>query len=188
LHFDHAGGLLRAYQEGQEPALAFPNARVVVGKEAWERAQDPHMRDRASFIPELVGLLAAPLGDGSTRLEVVSGEHSALLGEGVRMHLSSGHTPGMMLAEIAMPDGPVVFVADLIPGLPWVHVPITMGYDRFPEQLIDEKQALLEDLVQRQGRLFYTHDFACALSGVACDEHGRFVPKDKVASFSELDH
>jgi glyoxylase-like metal-dependent hydrolase (beta-lactamase superfamily II) len=52
----------------------------------------------------------------------------------------------------------VVFAADLIPGRPWVHVPITMGYDRFPELLIDEKAALLADLVARGGRLFFTHD------------------------------
>ena len=36
--------------------------------------------------------------------------------------------------------------ADLIPGRPWVHLPITMGYDRYPELLIDEKTRLLEDL------------------------------------------
>ena len=32
-----------------------------------------------------------------------------------------------MLPEIAMPDGPVVFSGDLIPGAPWVHLPLTMG-------------------------------------------------------------
>ena len=48
-----------------------------------------------------------------------------------------------------MPAGPVVFAADLIPGRPWVHLPITMGYDRYPELLIDEKAALLTDLVAR---------------------------------------
>src|SRR3982750_2035351 len=30
------------------------------------------------------------------------------------------------------------------PGAAWVHLPITMGYDRYPELLIDEKKALLE--------------------------------------------
>ena len=36
--------------------------------------------------------------------------------------------------------GGVVFCADLIPGRPWVHVPITMGYDRNAELLIDERE------------------------------------------------
>jgi hypothetical protein len=56
-----------------------------------------------------------------------------------------------------MPDGPVVFASDLIPGRAWVHLPITMGYDRYPEHLIDE-QAALGDFEKRRGRLFFTHD------------------------------
>ena len=188
LHFDHAGGLLDSYEEGKVPSLAFPSAQIVVGREAWERAQDPHIRDRASFIPELVPLLSAPTSQGGSRLEIVEGESSELLGDGFHLHRSSGHTPGMMLAEIEMPGGPVVFVADLIPGIPWVHVPITMGYDRFPEKLIDEKKALLQSLVKRRGRLFYTHDWQCAMSSLACDERGRFVAEDKLASLVELNH
>jgi hypothetical protein len=31
----------------------------------------------------------------------------------------------------------------LIPGRPWVHLPITMGYDRYPERLIDEKRKFM---------------------------------------------
>ena len=79
-----------------------------------------------------------------------------------------------------MPRGPVVFAADLIPGRPWVHLPITMGYDRFPERLIDEKQQLLTDLVARSGRLFYTHDARCAMSGIGRDDRGRFHAVDEL--------
>ena len=57
LHFDHAGGLLAAWQEGQPPSLLFPNATFVVGAEHWQRALHPHPRDRASFIAELPQLL-----------------------------------------------------------------------------------------------------------------------------------
>lgn len=53
LHFDHAGGLLAAWSEGREPELLFPNATYVVGAQHWQRAMQPHPRDRASFIPEL---------------------------------------------------------------------------------------------------------------------------------------
>ncbi len=41
LHFDHAGGVLAAYEAGQPLRLAFPNASFVVGKIAWERATNP---------------------------------------------------------------------------------------------------------------------------------------------------
>ena len=40
--------------------------------------------------------------------------------------------------------------------------------------LIDEKVSLLNDLVERSGRLFFTHDPACALARVTCDERGRY--------------
>ncbi len=168
LHFDHAGGLLSAYEEGAAPTLLFPNARFVVGAEAWDRAKHPHARDKASFIPELIGLL-----EGSGRLEVVEGETSGVLGPDYRLHRSSGHTPGLMLAEVPSEAGPIVFGADLIPGRPWVHLPITMGYDRYPELLIDEKTALLTDLVAREGRLFFTHDAECAMAKVE-ETDGRF--------------
>jgi len=98
------------------------------------------------------------------------------------MHRSDGHTPGMMLTEVPSDDGPVVFAADLVPGVPWVHLPITMGYDRYAERLIDEKQALLGDLLQRRGRLFFTHDAATALCRVARDDRGRFHADEVQAS------
>ena len=181
LHFDHVGGLLAPWAEGRAPQLLFPNATFVVGKEHWVRATRPHPRDRASFIPEIPALLEA-----TGRLELVSGDHCAALGNTVRFHHSNGHTPGLMLAEVLGPNivdgqahGGVVFCADLIPGSPWVHVPITMGYDRCAELLIDEKTAFLRDMQARDVRLFVTHDARYAMASVAQDEKGRFSAGQK---------
>jgi glyoxylase-like metal-dependent hydrolase (beta-lactamase superfamily II) len=168
LHFDHAGGLLTAYEEGESPRLLFPNARFVVGKRAFERACEPHPRDRASFIPELPGLLRA-----SGRLELVDRPETTLLGPRVQFEYSDGHTPGLMLATIGG-DGGVTFCADLIPGRPWVHLPVTMGYDRYPEQLIDEKRRFLADKIARGVRLYFTHDLTCAAALPQQDEQQRF--------------
>ena len=184
LHFDHAGGLLAPFEEGKSPALLFPNARFVVGRDCWERANAPHARDRASFIAALPGLLEA-----SGRLELVErGGATDALGPNDKLHWSDGHTPGLMLPELEMPGGPVVFGGDLIPGAPWVHLPITMGYDRFPELLIDEKQLLLSDLVKRGGRLFFTHDHHVALARVGQDERGRFRAEESVSTLTRLAH
>ncbi len=173
LHFDHAGGVLSAHEAAQAPQLVFDRARYVVGAAAWERARAPHPRARASFIPELPDLLEA-----TGRLEVVEGERSEVLGDGYRLHRSDGHTPGMLLAEVATDDGPLLFCADLIPGVPWVRRAITMGYDRYPERLIDEKAALLDDLEARSGRLFFTHDPAVAACRLSRDERGHIVARD----------
>jgi len=177
LHFDHAGGLLAPWAPGAAPALLFPNARFIVGRECWTRALNPHPRDRASFIPELPALLEA-----SGRLEIVDGNQSPTLGPQVRFETSDGHTPGLLLATVSAENnrGGVTFCADLIPGRPWVHLPVTMGYDRYPELLVDEKRRFLEDKLARDVRLFFTHDFECAMASVTRDAKNRYGVKDEM--------
>ncbi|HAN30823.1 MAG TPA: hypothetical protein DCQ06_04430 [Myxococcales bacterium] len=136
------------------------------------------MRDRARFISELHALLEA-----SGRLEIIAtGEQSKTLGPDYRLHVSHGHTPGMLLTELPSEQGPIVFTADLVPGRPWVHLPITMGYDRYPELLIDEKHALLNDLIERNGRVFFTHDSEIALGRLSTNERGRFELIEPIAT------
>jgi glyoxylase-like metal-dependent hydrolase (beta-lactamase superfamily II) len=181
LHFDHVGGLLAAWEPDAPLRLLFPNARYLVGSLHWNRATHPHPRDRASFIPGVAELL-----EQSGRLEKVEGEYSRTLGNAVRFHYSQGHTPGLMLSEITGPHGKdgVVYCADLIPGTPWVHLPVTMGYDRAPEMLIDEKRGFLDDKLTRGVRLFFTHDHAVALASPRRDERGRYGVADAQAHFA----
>ncbi len=181
LHFDHAGGLLTDWSEHEAPGLLFPNATFLVSSRHWERATHPHDRDRASFIPELQELLAS-----SGRLALVEGSSHPLLGPAYRFHFSDGHTPGMMLTELEGDQGPLVFGADLVPGRPWVHTSISMGYDRFPELLLDEKRELLGMLSRRSGRIFYTHDPSTALSHITRDAQGRFGSANNKSSVRGL--
>lgn len=181
LHFDHAGGLLTAWDPERPAELVFDRARFVVGKDAWARAKKPHARDKASFIPALNALL-----ESSGRLEIVDGPRSATLGDAYAFHVSEGHTPGLLLIEIPSEDGPVVFAGDLIPGRSWMHLPITMGYDRYPERLIEEKDELQSDLLTRNGRLFFTHDPDAAMARVTRDAKGKFGPGETWVSPSRL--
>jgi glyoxylase-like metal-dependent hydrolase (beta-lactamase superfamily II) len=177
LHFDHAGGLLAPYAPDKAPSLVFPNASYVVSDRGWERARSPHARDRASFIPEL-----QPLLEQTGRLErVASGASSEgvtatskTLGPNYRFFFSEGHTPGLMLTTVLHAEVPYTFMGDLVPGAPWVHLPITMGYDRFPELLIEEKEALLSQIVAQDGHAFFTHDAEIASAKIARDAKGRF--------------
>ena len=183
LHFDHVGGLLAGWEENAPLRLLFSNAIYVVGTEHWQRATHPHPRDRASFIPGVAELL-----EQSGRLEKVESEHSHVLGKMVRFHYSQGHTPGLMLSEVVGPhdrEG-VVYCADLIPGTPWVHLPVTMGYDRAPEMLIDEKRTFIDDKLARGVRLFFTHDHATAMAVPQRDERGRYGVADRQAHFSGM--
>lgn len=188
LHFDHAGGLLSAYGDG-EPRLLFPKATYMVGAKQWDRSNAAHQRDRASYIPVLNGLLEKSgrlilVGAAGAPLQTPSGRQpptapfiaggAPALAPLVTFSFSDGHTPGLMLSHIHLPSGPLVFVADLIPGIPWTHIPITMGYDRFPELLIDEKEALLKDLVKNAGKVFFTHDMQTPCGQVTRDDKGKF--------------
>ncbi|RZA21879.1 MAG: MBL fold metallo-hydrolase [Proteobacteria bacterium] len=170
LHFDHAGGLLKSFKENAPIELLFPNAQFVVGKTAWERAKHPHSRDKASFIPGLCELLEA-----SGRLIIVEGEViPGLPKDIVSFRISEGHTPGQLHTVIKGQKHTMVYAGDLIPGKAWVHLPITMGYDRYPEKVIDEKEDLYQDVVKDHWIVFYTHDSKVAASEIQKDEKGRY--------------
>lgn len=168
LHFDHAGGLLSPY-DGKPPHLLFPNAKIYVGKAHWENAQKPHARERASFLPELHKLLKE-----SGRLVLLDAPSHPDLPKELSFYFVNGHSVGLMLSLLELEMGPLLVVSDLIPGIPWVHVPITMGYDRFPELLTDEKKTWLEKMHARKGRLFFTHDPTVPFASVQIDDKGKY--------------
>lgn len=176
LHFDHAGGLLDVYRPDAEPQLLFPNATFIVGKTAFDRAMAPHLRDRASFIPALPALL---VNSGRLLLVEQGSEEVTVLGPRFRFHFSDGHTPGMLLTEVVGDEHRLLFCADLVPGRAWVRATISMGYDRYPELLLDEKATLLGEALRQRTWLFYTHDPAVAMSRLSTDGRGRYVSSEE---------
>lgn len=185
LHFDHAGGLLPTFRQIEEgnDNLLFPNATYVVGKEAWNRAIQPHSRDKASFIPGLTKKL-----ESSGRLLIIDESkpraQDSKLPKEISFFISNGHTPGQMLSIYKGQKNSICFTGDLIPGKPWVHLPITMGYDRFPELLIDEKDELYKQAAPENWLLFFTHDPSIAAGRIQADERGRFQTSEE---FQNLD-
>lgn len=173
LHFDHAGGLLPTYEDSQKNGdrLVFSKAQFIVGEDAWQRARHPHSRDKASFVPTLNQLL-----ETSGRLIIVK---DLAVPEPLKSYLSffqsEGHTPGQMHTVIRGKNEAMVFTGDLVPGVPWVHVPITMGYDRYPEKLIDEKLALYEQFSNHNLWLFFTHDAKYACGQIVKNEKAKFT-------------
>jgi glyoxylase-like metal-dependent hydrolase (beta-lactamase superfamily II) len=178
LHFDHAGGLLVSYEEAQAHGerLLFPNATYIVGKEAWKRALNPHSRDKASFIPKLNQLLL-----DSKRLLVIDGDTApgAEFAD-FKFYFTDGHTPGQMHTLFKGPKEKIFFCGDIIPGIPWIHVPITMGYDRFAELVINEKEEILKLAESQNWNLYFTHDNSTAMAKVYRDEQGKYLPKDLI--------
>jgi glyoxylase-like metal-dependent hydrolase (beta-lactamase superfamily II) len=179
LHFDHAGGLLSPFSTSPT-RLLFPKATYVLGTESLARAQQPHLRDRASFIPELVPLLL----DSGRLLQIdhsdAQGKIPGPLQDRISFYFTHGHTPGHMHTFLRGDTHSVFFCGDLIPGLSWLHLPITMGYDRFPEKLIDEKKKIYAPACQENWYLFYTHDSRVAMSQCKQDEKGRMLSLNEI--------
>jgi glyoxylase-like metal-dependent hydrolase (beta-lactamase superfamily II) len=165
LHFDHAGGLLSSWQEGRPPEMLFPNAKIYVSDAAWERATHPHVRDKASFIPTL----NQQLGQSGRLVKLTKESHLAFDDLHIHFYQSDGHTPGLLCVDLRWNNHRAVFASDLIPGRAWVHLPITMGYDRFPELLVNEKQTLLTSVAEDEAWLCYVHDPEIAISKVQFD-------------------
>ncbi|MEX1012406.1 MAG: MBL fold metallo-hydrolase [Waddliaceae bacterium] len=159
LHFDHAGGILPVF--GEKERIVFPNATIYVSQEHFEYAKSPHPRERASFIPKIQETLVK-----SGQLQLLKKGEVPALGIDLDFTYSDGHTRAMMLPSI----GPLLFASDLIPGRSWVHLPITMGYDRFSEKKVDEKFALY-----KEGQMiFFTHDPKVAFAKLNKNERGRW--------------
>ncbi len=181
LHFDHAGGLLPSYTEISKgrTTLCFPKARYVVGREAFERACRPHLRDRASFIPGLTDQLKQ-----SSRLIIVEEDKlHGVLDKYISFVFTEGHTPGQMHTLFQDEKGRKIFFAgDLIPGKAWVHLPVTMGYDRWPEKLIDEKQNIYERAEKENWLVFFTHDKDRACTRIRKNNKGRYESYDEKIS------
>ncbi len=182
LHFDHSGGLLKEFSDQcKSIELLFPKAKFITSKTQFERSASPHIRDRASFIPQLDRLLKE-----SGRLEFVSDQDVITLDDlEIRFMESHGHTPGMMLSQIQLNGLKVIFLGDIAPGHPWINLSITMGYDRHPELIIDEKMKYFEQACKEDAWVFYTHDPEYAASKLKFDEtKKRYVPVELLKEFN----
>ena len=180
LHFDHAGGLLSPWDASSSPEIVFPQAEIVISKDAWSRATAPHIRDRASFLPAVTKAI-----ETSGQLRLIEGPED-LEAYGLVVRFSQGHTPGMMVTQLTGESGSAVFCADVVPGCPWIHLPVTMGYDRFPELIVDEKAELLEECEKNGTWLLFPHDPETAACRVARDERGRFIPVERRGAVTPL--
>lgn len=169
LHFDHAGDTARLDASGV-PLLTFPNARVFVGRRAWEHAHAPNERDRGSFRASCW----APLG-GSERARVVLVEdrdgRATVLPE-LDAVLCEGHTTGQLLPLMGALDQRALYGADMFPTRAHVPVPWHMGYDLRPIVVMEEKRRLVELCVADRITLIHEHDTRFATSSLARSPSG----------------
>lgn len=170
LHFDHAGGNTRrgdaeTRRHGDAEAKiipSFPKARYFVSKSEFEHAQNPHERDRASYLRENWTCLI-----DSGQIELKPDDYEVV--EGLTMQTVRGHSETMQTWKLKSNGEKLYGFADLIPTrhhLPFAWIP---GYDLFPVETLENKKTLLKQALAEDWHCLFYHDFdvpLCRLSEI----------------------
>lgn len=149
LHFDHAGGLLRA--DGER---AFPHATIVAQKAEWEIALGDNPRLVASYVQPELRLVADWGAQGWA-----DGERELL--PGVSVVPTGGHSAGHQ-AVIVRGDGEtahtVAFFGDLFMR-PWGANPRWVtAFDDFPLDSVARKAELFAQAVEEDWLIVLSHE------------------------------
>jgi len=152
LHFDHCGGnTTRAAGAGWTPA--FPRARYVVQRGEWEQAMNPVERDRPSYMPARLKVLAE-----TGRLALVEGD--AVVAEGVEAVVVAGHTASHQGIKVTSGDRTFFYLADAVPTTAHIGVDTIMSFDLYPVDTFNAKKALLATAEAEGWILGFGHDLA----------------------------
>ncbi|MFH1143748.1 MAG: MBL fold metallo-hydrolase [Candidatus Eisenbacteria bacterium] len=172
LHFDHIAGLGRA--EGTGVALELPQAKVLIHRRQWERAQAPGPKERRSYRPEDIDLLR--------RADPVLIDGAAEVLPGLFVSPTEGHTRGLMAVEVRGSKERIFYPTDLIPTLAHIRLPFTTGFDLWPEQLLIEKEAILSAASRPDAWIAFVHDPRTAAAGVVHSDEG-YTIRERLAEF-----
>ncbi|HEX8707500.1 MAG TPA: MBL fold metallo-hydrolase [Pyrinomonadaceae bacterium] len=172
LHFDHAGGNTRLDEEGRA-VPAFPNARYLVSRGEYEHAEEPHERDRASYLRENW----RPLLE-SGQLELKETDYEVV--PGLRMETIAGHSRTMQCVRLERGGQTLFGFADLVPMRAHAAPAWIMGYDLYPVETLEAKKRLLPRAAREGWLCLFYHDPEVALCrlveedgklrAVACEE------------------
>ena len=153
LHFDHAGG----NTIGAEAVPQFPTARYLVSSRELEHADDPHERDRASYLSENWESVRA-----SGRLESMPDDYEVV--PGLRMQTIRGHSETMQTWRLDRGGQTMYGFADLIPTRHHLPLPWIMGYDLYPTETLGFKKKVLPEAIREGWMCLFYHDLETPLS------------------------
>lgn len=188
LHFDHAGGNtifndelpITNYEltknndqilktEARKPTAQFPNARYFVSKSEFTEAENPHERERSSYLEENW----KPLLE-SGQLELKPDNYEVV--EGLTLQTVRGHSETMQTVQLTRGGETLYGFADLIPTR--AHLPYAwiMGYDLYPAETLEAKKNLLPQAVRENWICWFYHDTDAPLCHLV-EENGKIMSK-----------
>jgi glyoxylase-like metal-dependent hydrolase (beta-lactamase superfamily II) len=168
LHFDHAGGLLRA--DGER---AFPNATIVAQKAEWEIALGDNPRLVASYVQPELELVKSWGQQGWAK-----GEQELI--PGVSVIPTGGHSGGHQAVVVrGTGDGAktLVFFGDLFMR-PWSANPRWVtAFDDFPLDSVEKKAELFGQVADEGWLVVLSHERTHPIGRLARDrDRFRFDP------------
>jgi glyoxylase-like metal-dependent hydrolase (beta-lactamase superfamily II) len=168
LHFDHAGGLLRA--DGEK---AFPHATIVAQKAEWAVALGENPRLIASYVQPELRLVEAWGKQGWT-----DGEKEVL--PGVSVVPTGGHSTGHQAVIVrGTGDGArtLAFFGDLLMR-PWGANPRWVtAFDDFPLESVAQKRLLFAQAVEEDWIIVLSHEATKPIGRLVVDrDRFRFEP------------
>ncbi|MDP1832462.1 MAG: MBL fold metallo-hydrolase [Geothrix sp.] len=166
LHFDHAGGSTRLDANGKT-VPSFPNARYLVQAKDLADARHPHLRVKASYLPQNWEPMEA-----AGILDTVEGPAEILPGISVR--LAPGHIEGLQNIVVEGGGQRLVYLADLIPTARHIQPAWVMGYDLDVVTCVNERMKLLDEVTGTGTILVFEHDPEIPAGTVSRDAKGKY--------------
>ncbi|MGD9564076.1 MAG: MBL fold metallo-hydrolase [Pyrinomonadaceae bacterium] len=170
LHFDHAGGnTISASSPPSEGGVAdasadgvvlssagesipqFANARYLVSKNEYEHAENPHERDKASYLPENW----RPVQE-SGQLELMPDDYEAV--PGLKLETIRGHSKTMQTWRLDRGGRTLYGFADLVPTTHHLPPAWVMGYDLYPVETMEFKKGILPKALSEKWHCLFYHD------------------------------
>ena len=140
---------------GETPAFQsvpqFRNARYLVSASELEHAQNPHERDRASYLPANW----QPLIE-SGQLELQPDDYEVV--NGLKMQTMTGHSKTMQTWRLDRGGQTIYGFADLIPTRNHLALPWIMGYDLYPTKTLEFKKRVLPEAIAEKWLCLFYHD------------------------------
>lgn len=155
LHFDHAGGNSTGARDSSLHPQ-FKNARYFVSASEFGHAQNPHERDRASYLPENW----QPIKEAG-QLELKPDNYEVV--PGLTMQTILGHSQTMQTWRLDRGSETLYGFADLIPTRHHLSLPWIMGYDLYPTETLEFKKQILPQTVKENWMCLFYHDFEMPL-------------------------
>ncbi|TNE59291.1 MAG: MBL fold metallo-hydrolase [Bacteroidetes bacterium] len=170
LHFDHCGGALWLDEKTGIVEPAFPNATYWSNEPHFRWASAPNAREKASFLAENF----QPLLEMG-KMKFVDVRQDIEFAPGFRVRFFYGHTEAMMVPVLDTGSHTVWYCADVLPSQWHIGMPYVMAYDVRPLVTLDEKAAILQQVLEEKHLLFFEHDPVIEAGMLTTDSKGRIV-------------